>query len=132
MADTNIRGMAELTESITALNDRLREALPEITLEAARLVEAEIVTRAPVHTGALVHSLSVGTTGGSSAQNEAGAIVQVDTSAPGGHEHYAIFDEFGTSRQAARPFFRPGVAAAAGSVRKHMAERIADVIDKQA
>lgn len=132
MADTDIRGMGELAESITALNERLRDALPEITLEAARLVEAEIAARAPVHTGTLVHSLSVGTARSSAAQNRASAVVQVDTSAPGGHEHYAIFDEFGTSRQPARPFFRPGVAAAAEPVRKHMSDRIGEVVEKHA
>lgn len=134
MADTPVHGMDELTDRIALLNDALCDALPAIVLDAARRVEAEIASRAPVYSGALVHSLSVGDIAGGQAnsQGKAGAIVQVDTSNQGGQEHYAIFDEFGTSRQPARPFFRPGVAAAVELVRELLTSRVNDIIGKSA
>jgi HK97 gp10 family phage protein len=104
-----IFGLAELTANVNALNAQLRNALPAIVMQAAQIVEAEIRSRAPVDTGALVASLDAKS---DRRQDAASAIVQIARSGKDGTEHYAIFNEFGTSRMPARPFFRPGIEAA--------------------
>ncbi len=120
-----VTGMDELAASIDALHNELRAALPDIVADGAAVIEAEIRARAPVRTGSLANAID---TIESHSTDTASATVQVDDSAQGQQEHYAIFDEFGTSKQPARPFFRPGVQAAAPRAQALMVERIASII----
>lgn len=120
-------GLRDLQAQIAALNAELIGKLPGIVMEAAAIAEQEIAARAPVHTGALARNLDeVGT------HSKAGAtaIVQVEQSAKGGAEHYAVFNEYGTSRQPARPFFRPGFAAAEPRMQQSITSAIEDIIKK--
>jgi hypothetical protein len=50
------QGLADLEHAIAAMNRELENQLPEITLSAAAMVQAEIATRAPRDTGALAAS----------------------------------------------------------------------------
>jgi HK97 gp10 family phage protein len=120
-----ITGLDDFAASIDALHNELRGALPDIVLDGATVIEAEIRARAPVRSGNLASAIDTIET---SSIDAASAIVQVDDSAQGQQEHYAIFDEFGTSKQPARPFFRPGVQAAAPRAQQLMVERIASII----
>lgn len=124
MAD-QVQGLSDFVASTAALNLRLADALPGIVLQAATLVEAEIGLRAPVDTGALRASLDAVASRRASA---ASATVQVDNSAQGGLAHYAIFQEYGTSRMPARPFFRPGIEAARPKVDALMTSALQKVI----
>jgi HK97 gp10 family phage protein len=118
-------GLAELTANIAALNRKLADALPGIVMQAAAIVEAEIAARAPVDTGVLVHSLDAKS---ERRQTSASATVQIERSGPDGTEHYAIFNEFGTSKMRAQPFFRPGIEAARGKVDALMAQEITALV----
>ena len=124
MAD-QVQGLSDLVASMAALNLRLADALPGIVLQAATLVESEIAQRAPANTGALRASLDAVASRSASA---ASATVQVDNSAQGGIEHYAVFQEFGTSRMPAHPFFRPGLEAARPKVDALMTSELQKVI----
>jgi HK97 gp10 family phage protein len=121
----SVTGLEELQASIAALNAQLNNELPAIVLEGAEIVEEEIRARAPVLSGAIVRSLDAKS---ERRKDAASAIVQVEASGPDGTEHYAIFQEFGTSRMRAQPFFRPGVLAAQDKVQAHSAARIAEII----
>lgn len=114
MTEDSISGLTELQQSIVRLNDEVRAELPALVMTAATVVEAEIRMRAPVDTGRLVASLDAKA---DRRKNTASATVQIERSGPDGTEHYAIFQEFGTSRMPAQPFFRPGVEAAKETVR---------------
>ncbi|MDD2728175.1 HK97-gp10 family putative phage morphogenesis protein [Malikia sp.] len=107
--DDHVSGLADLNQSIERISQEVRAKLPELVMQAATLVEAEIRMRAPVDTGRLVSSLDAKAV---RRMDAASATVQIERSGPDGTEHYAIFHEFGTSREPARPFFRPGVEAA--------------------
>lgn len=111
MAD--IQGIDELDAAIAAMNRRLQERLPAIARSAADIVQAEIHARMPVDTGDMAANLDEHPAGGASA---AFVTVEVVRSAAGGDEHKAIFQEFGTSKMAANPFFRPGIEAARSRV----------------
>ncbi|MFZ6813748.1 HK97-gp10 family putative phage morphogenesis protein [Undibacterium sp. Rencai35W] len=126
MADAaQVTGLDDFAASVDALHNALRAALPDIVVDGAAIIEAEIRARAPVRTGNLASAIDTIETHGI---DTASAIVQIDDSAQGQQEHYAIFEEFGTSKQPARPFFRPGVQAAAPRAQEMMVERIASII----
>lgn len=120
-------GLAELSANIDALNQRLLDALPDIVMHAAEIVEAEIAARAPVDTGALVRSLDAKA---DRRQTSASATVQIERSGPDGTEHYAIFQEFGTSTMPAQPFFRPGIEAARTKVDALMTQQILSIVER--
>jgi HK97 gp10 family phage protein len=98
----------------------LERVLPAIVTEAAALVESEVRRRAPRRTGALVSHLD---STAARRRSSATATVQIEDSAGGGEEHYAVYDEYGTSTMPAKPFFRPGVEAAR--------ERAEDLIEQK-
>jgi HK97 gp10 family phage protein len=124
----NIQGLSELQANIEKLNARLRDQLPDIVTDAAIIVETEIRRRAPVRTGALVANLD--TVVGEHSANHASVTVQIEKSDKDGVEHYAIFDEYGTSKEPAKPFFRPGVEAAKQQVESRLKKKILDSINK--
>ena len=102
----------DLSNALQSLNAKLAAATQDAAMAAAKVIEFEIRARAPVLTGALVASLD------NKSQRRvasASATVQVERSGPDGTEHYAIFQEFGTSKMPAHPFMRPGFAAAQSS-----------------
>jgi HK97 gp10 family phage protein len=125
----NVLGLDELHSSIAALQNALIAALPATVMEAAQVIEHEIQQRAPEHTGALERSIEVDQTAGATS---ATAVVQVDDSAQSGDEHYAIFQEFGTSKMAAKPFFRPGIESATDRSSQILIDGVSEVVDQYA
>lgn len=117
----------ELDDAITRLNADLAAALPGIVLEAGAIAEQEIAARAPVRTGALKRSIDEQSTRSAAG---ATAIVEVADSDQSGAEHYAVFDEYGTSHQPARPFFRPGFEAAKPAMEQFIINSILSIIQK--
>lgn len=99
----------DLASQLAALNQSLGAATQEAAMAAAKVIEAEVRARAPVNTGALVASLD---NKSARRQAQASATIQVERSGPDGTEHYAIFQEYGTSKMPAYPFMRPGFEAA--------------------
>lgn len=122
MADTR-----ELDAAIAAINAELAAALPGIVLDAAAIAESEIAARAPVRTGALKRSIEEHA---DRSARSAAAVVEVADSGQAGAEHYAVFDEYGTSHQPARPFFRPGFEAAKPAMEQLITSRILSIIQK--
>lgn len=120
-------GLHDFDAQIAALNAALIAALPGIVMDAAAIAEQEILRRAPVDTGALVSSLDLA---GKHRKSSASAVVQVERSGKGGAEHYAVFAEYGTARQPAKPFFRPGFAAAEPRMQQFITSAIEDIINK--
>lgn len=121
MAD--IQGLGELEQAIEEMNSKLRANLPQIETAAAKVVDAEIRHRVPHEHGVLDSHLET-------AVAEGGAVVQIADSAPGGEAHHAIFVEFGTSKMAAEPFFRPGIEAAKPKVAAAIIDGIQRIIEK--
>lgn len=81
-------------------------SLQQCTAAAAQPMLQEAKTRAPVLTGAVREALQVVTAPGRRG-SQASSTVEVAHSGPGGPTREAIFAEYGTSKQAARPFMRP-------------------------
>ncbi|PUA17266.1 HK97-gp10 family putative phage morphogenesis protein [Glaciimonas sp. PCH181] len=128
MADlSNVAGLKEMQANIEKLNARLLSELPQIVMDAAAIVEREIRSRAPVRTGALVSNLDAVSVHDA---NHASAIVQIEKSDKNGIEHYAIFDEYGTSKEPAKPFFRPGIEAGKQQVESQLKQKILDSVNK--
>jgi HK97 gp10 family phage protein len=125
MAD--VQGVAEFNADIQRRNAELEASLPDIVMHAAKIVEQEIRSRAPVATGGLVRSLDAKS---ERRKGNASAIVEIERSGPDGVEHYAYFQEYGTSKMPANPFFRPGVEAAKDKVPDAMTHDISQVIDR--
>ena len=123
MAD--IAGVDDLQSAIAAMNRELQAMLPQMVMAGALIVEKEILSRAPVLTGALAASLDAKA---DRRRQSASATVQIERSGPDGVEHYAIFNEYGTSHQPAKPFFRPGVEAAKPQVESLMTSQLTRVI----
>ena len=121
-----ITGMDEMRAAMAGLDAKLAAELPGMVLQAAFMIESEIDARAPIDTGALKSSIDPVT---SKREHSATATVQAEDSAVNGVEHYAIYQEFGTSTQPAQPFFRPGFAIAEPKARAMIEQQIAQVID---
>lgn len=123
----NVTGLNEFTNSIETLKLQLHESLPQIVLAAANIVFDEISGRIPHDTGDLAGHLD-------ETENNPGnasfVTVEIGQSGPGGIEHKGIFLEYGTSKMAARPFFRPGVDASREKAEQLLQSRILKVIDQ--
>jgi HK97 gp10 family phage protein len=60
------------------------------------------------------------------------ATVEIQRSGPDGTEHYAIFQEFGTSKMPAQPFFRTGIEAAKPQITTVMGQALWAALKKHA
>jgi HK97 gp10 family phage protein len=95
----------ELDALLTGVDQALSgQALQTATMPAGELVLLEAKRRAPHKTGELINHLEVQAT---HTAHAATVVVQVADSAPGGSVRQAIFAEFGTAHEIARPFMRP-------------------------
>ncbi|MCC7006182.1 MAG: HK97 gp10 family phage protein, partial [Ottowia sp.] len=102
-----------------AIQTQLKNTLPQAAIAGAEVMKQEISSRAPEHTGQLKASLITQST-----HRKASIIatVEIAHSAQEDTEHYAIFQEFGTSKMPARFFFRPGIEAAKPKIKTVMAQ----------
>lgn len=80
------------------------QALQDAAMPAGALVLATAQSLAPRLSGDLINHLEVQA---SHSERAATVVVQVADSAPGGSVRQAIFSEFGTAHEQARPFMRP-------------------------
>lgn len=126
----NIFGLNELDTSIkTMLADLSGSGLIELTKAAADVIQPEIEQRAPQLTGHLqgaIESISTQQSG-----TRAETVIQVADSAPGGANHYAIYEEFGTCQAAAHPFVRPGFEASKAAAAKAAENKLNEIIRRK-
>jgi HK97 gp10 family phage protein len=103
----SVTGLPALQQILQGMQRALgTESLRACTAAAAQPILFEAQQRAPVRTGAVRAALQV-VTPNSPRRNSSSSVVQVANSGPGGATHEAIFSEYGTEKQAARPFLRP-------------------------
>lgn len=103
-------GVAEMAVALQGLRRALGgDVLQRCTAAAAQPILAEAQARAPVRTGQVRNSLQIAS---NFTPNSASSAVEVAHSGPDGASHEAVFSEYGTSRQPARPFMRPAFEAA--------------------
>lgn len=124
-----VLGADQMNAAMRALKADLAKQLSAIVTQAAQPLLHEIQARMPVDTGRLESSLDVLASG---SPGKASAIVQVENSGPERDEHYAIFTEYGTSKMAATPFFRPGVEAGKGAVAQQLINGVLQVVGQHA
>lgn len=85
----------------------------QVVAQAAHLVEGYAISRAPVDTGALVNSI------------DSEAISELTWQVHDGVE-YGVYNEFGTYRMAAHPFFAPAVERA----EKEFTQKLKDMMNR--
>lgn len=122
-----VSGLDEFEAYVLRTNARLERELPSVVIEGARIVEDEIRHRAPRATGELLANLEVEPIRSRRA-GRASAVVEVESSGPGGEVRQAIFVEFGTYKMPAHPFFRPGVDASRERSEMQMEQQITNII----
>lgn len=84
------------------------ENLKRVADAAGAVILQAVEAHAPVKSGALKASLGqLDSTG----KHRASSAIQVENSAKGGAEFYAVMLEYGTSKMAAKPFMRPAFEA---------------------
>jgi HK97 gp10 family phage protein len=101
--------MGESESPLDAALDKVQHAISGAALEAVLRGACQPMLEqarrfAPVRTGELQRRIQLTT---HHKANSATAVVEVVDSGKGGQQHEAIFAEFGTSHQPARPFMRP-------------------------
>lgn len=124
-----VSGLDQMHAAVQKLKADLAKQLPAIVAQAAQPLLHEIQARMPVDTGKLESSLDMTS---SATPGRASAIVQVDNSGPERDEHYAIFKEYGTSKMAAEPFFRPGIEAGKAAVAQQLVNGVLQVVGQHA
>jgi HK97 gp10 family phage protein len=108
MDDASVEGIEDFKAQSLQLKAKLEFDLSAILLGAVVPITAEIQARMPVRTGDLSRHLQVTA---SKTSNGASATIEIADSEVGEAEQKAVFLEFGTSKMAAEPFFRPGFEA---------------------
>lgn len=126
----NISGLNELDASIKAmLADLSGSGLIELTKAAAAVIQPEIEQRAPQLTEHLQGAIESISTQQNATHAE--TVIQVADSAPGGANHYAIYEEFGTSQAVAHPFVRPGFEASKAVAAKAAETKFNEIIRRK-
>lgn len=118
--------LVAFNRNVDDLVKQVERSLPEIVMDAAKIVEDEIKKRTPVKSGAL--QKSIGTRKLHSNEKRATVLVEAANNDQQGYLYYGFFLEFGTSKMAAKPFFRPGVHAAKDRALKSMGENVKGII----
>jgi HK97 gp10 family phage protein len=106
----------------------LPKALSQAVRKTALDIQADAASRAPVDTGFLRNSIYTVTSDGSTYQGGDKALPEVQ--APGDDQtayvavgaNYGIYQEMGTTRTPAQPYFYPAVEAARGPFEQAMAK----------
>jgi HK97 gp10 family phage protein len=106
---------AKLTIHLPNLAANVRRAAHEAVLDAAAAITEEAKANAPVKTGFLRDSILM------RAVAEARAEVKAYAS-------YAVFQEFGTSKMAAQPFFTPAIETVRARASEIMAHRLKEAV----
>jgi len=102
MMPANVRGVNAVVRNIESLDEKIKDGARKARLRAAFEIEREAVVRVPVDTGRLKGSIMT--------QEVSADTIEVGSGVKAGSEvEYAHKVEFGTSKQAARPFLQPAV-----------------------
>ena len=101
--------MSESESSLDSAIDQVQRAISGAALEAVlrdacQPMLEQAINMAPMRTGELRRDIQMTTRHKS---NSATAVVEALDSGVGGKSHEAVFVEFGTVHQVARPFMRP-------------------------
>ena len=126
-----IVGVETVKRNFNALTVGLDPLTASILKEIAEKVKEEAKENVPVDTGALRKSIRV-----TSTAKVAGKVTRVGVRAGGfetnpktGHlVNYAVFVEFGTSRQAAQPFLIPAVSNKASPIIRKLLKGLGDTL----
>jgi HK97 gp10 family phage protein len=125
----NVSGLDELDAALKSLSIEIAgTGLVELTDSAASVVLPEIELRVPQRSGNLMAALESVSKHGN---NHASTTIQVADSAPGGENHYAIFEEFGTSKNPAHSFMRAGFEAAKNAAEQAAANKLIEIIQRK-
>ncbi len=129
MEELQIKGLKELDARLKKLPDVVqRRILGAATAAAARVVQKSAKSQAPAKTGRLKKNIVVRTK-----RTRTGTVSRVTLRTKGKgtdpkNAYYGRFVEFGTKKQAARPFLRPAfdsnVNQAIQTMRKKIAQRL--------
>lgn len=139
-----VKGLADLQATLTKLPARLQEkSLVHATSNGAAVMQREMIARAPVRDDGRLKKLSKGSTqarlpgflkasiGRRRADKGSGSSVTYQVGVLG-RAFYAIFFEFGTRHQPARPFIRPAVEATSNAAVDAMGDTLRRDIDSAA
>lgn len=122
MAATRIEGWEELRRELKALGPRLaKKVLRSATRKGAGVIRREIRARVPVRTGRGRKAIRARVSRG--VLLSSGRAAYDIGFAP--RAFYLKFQEKGTRHHAARPFLRPGFAAAQAQAQKTVGEELA-------
>ncbi len=129
MASVNINldGMRQLQRQI----ERLAKAFPEgkteeISLQAAEVIAEDARQRAPVESGRLKRAIQAKRW--KRGKSESVVLAAVDRSKNGAP--HAGLVEFGTSRTAAKPYFRPAVESKSGESRRILEQGLRQLVEE--
>lgn len=145
MADSlkvEIKGARELDELLKQLPDRVaKQVLAGALMSGGQVIRAEIQRRAPVRHDAGAKKIGKGAKGrlpgflrASIARRRIrrGSAALTIGVGPLRSAFYAMFQEFGTRHQPARPFMRPAFDAKAGEALQKIGEALGRGIDRAA
>lgn len=140
----HVRGLAELQSTLSKLPGKVQEViLVPATSAGAAVLQADMVAHAPVRQDGRVKRLSKrsgkgrlpgflkANIGRRRVDGGSGTSVTFMVGVLSG-AFYAIFQEFGTRHQAARPFVRTAAETKANEAVEKMAEKCRTGIDRQA
>ena len=150
MAEIEVKGLRELGEALKNFGPVLaKKYLRRATYEAAKVIEADAESRAPVRTGTLKSKIAIfrRKSDENSAMYAVGVrpvklsrkvkkVLRILRKANGtrtsidGDAFYWRFLEFGTAKMAARPFLRPAFEAQKAAAIDAFAKSLADGVEK--
>lgn len=121
-----IEGLKELNRALELLPEEVQRRIAgRALLQGGKVVQAAVAANAPVKTGKLHKSIII-----KSARLHGAAVSrQVGTAS---FAFYGKFSEFGTSRQAPRPWFTPAFLASQNEATKVIIEELAKGIMRYA
>jgi HK97 gp10 family phage protein len=128
MAETGVAvtGLVELEDILKTFPDKLHASILQgAVLAGAQVTAAEIAARAPRRTGELQASVTATRGKGNADEVEAG----VAFTSPG--RRYWHLAEFGTVKEAPRPFIRPGIQASSKQASAAVVEYIKKRVDRE-
>ena len=125
----SVTGLDALQQVLAGMQRALSaDSLRSCTTAAVQPILREAQQRAPVRTGEVRDALQV-VTPGSGRRNTASSLVEVARSGPGGTTREAIFAEYGTEKQPARPFMRPAFESMKDQAVQTFARELAQKIE---
>lgn len=126
---TKVEGLDELVKAVEALEKKVSgKEVQDVLLSGAFLIRDEARARVPVDTG-LLRSNIIATRGKPKSDDGTDVLVGVRYGKGGGNT--AHFSEFGTTKEAARPWFRPAVSAKKTEAGEKIAEGLKKLIEEK-